>query len=109
MSLIDHILTNIISPEITSGVIISDISDHFPLFIELPSLQSKSKPKFNLTRNFSKSNVENFRETLSNLEWTEVLNSDEVDTSYGNFWNTFKTLFDLNFPINKKKFYKNYH
>ena len=109
MSLIDHILTNIISPEITSGVIISDISDHFPLFIELPSLQSKSKPKFNLTRNFSKSNVENFRETLSNLEWTEVLNSDEVDTSYGNFWNTFKTLFDLNFPINKKKFNKNYH
>ena len=109
MSLIDHILTNIISPEITSGVIISEISDHFPLFIELPSLQSKSKPKFNLTRNFSKSNVENFRETLSNLEWTEVLNSDEVDTSYGNFWNTFKTLFDLNFPINKKKFNKNYH
>ena len=70
-SLIDHILTNSISLEYNSGVLVSDISDHFPVFVELPSTCS-----------------------------------DDVNISYGIFWDTLKTLFYLNFPLSKKKFNK---
>ena len=108
-SLIDHILTNCASSSYNSGVLISDISDHFPVFVELPSKSQKSKTKTNPDRNFSKHNMEKFRTTLSNLDWLDVKSSKDVDTSYGIFWDTFKTLFDLNFPLSKKKFNKNYH
>ena len=53
--------------------------------------------------------MEKFRTTLSNLDWLDVKSSNDVNTSYGIFWDTFKTLFDLNFPLSKKKFNKNYH
>ena len=75
-SLIHHILTNSVSLEYVlynSGVLISDISDHFPVFIELPSTCQKNKNKINLKRNFSKSNLEKFRTSLSNLDWSEGL------------------------------------
>ena len=107
--LFDHILTNIVTEEIASGVIVSDISDHFPVFIELPSVRAKNKTKNNLTRNFSKFNIEKFRVNLSQLDWSSVSDSEDIDISYGNFWDTFKTLFDLNFPLTKSKFNKNFH
>ena len=107
--LIDHILINSVSLEYNSVVIISDISDHFLVFIELPSTYRKKKVKINPARNFSKSNLEKFRFSLSNLDWAGVRGSDDVDHSYGIFWDTFKTLFDLNFPLSKRKFHKNFH
>ena len=87
----------------------SDISDHFPVFIELPSAINKNKSKNDLSRNFSKYNIAKFRENLSQLNWSAVSDSDNVDISYGNFWDTFQTLFDLNFPLTKNKFNKNFH
>ena len=87
----------------------SDISDHFPVFIELPSAMNKIKSKNDLSRNFSKYNIEKFRENLSQLNWSAVSDSDNVDISYGNFWDTFQTLFDQNFPLTKNKFNKNFH
>ena len=109
MSLIDHILTNSVTKEINSGVIITDFSDHFPVFIELPSIHTKCKTKANPSRNFSRVNLERFRDHLSNLDWANTNNQTDVDLAYRNFWDTFKTLFDLNFPTSRKKFYKNYH
>ena len=108
-SLIDHILTNFVTQEINSGVIISDISDHFPVFIELPSIHTKCKAKSHPSRNFSRVNLEKFRENISNLDWADVIHQTDVNLAYGNFWDSFKTLFDLNFPISRKKFNKNYH
>ena len=103
-SLIDHILTNSISLEYNSGVLVSDISDHFPVFIELPSMCQKSKTKINHARNFSKSNLEKFRTLQNNLDWSDVRGSDDVNISYGIFWDTLKTLFDLNFPLALRSF-----
>ena len=59
-SLIDHILTNSASSSYNSDVLVSDISDHFPVFIELPSKSQKSKTQTNPDRNFSKHNMEKF-------------------------------------------------
>ena len=53
--------------------------------------------------------MENFRANLNCIDWKSVLDSKDVDIAYGNFWDTFKTLFDINFPLTSKKFNKNYH
>ena len=108
-SLIDHILTNNPAPEILSGVIVSDISDHFPVFIELPAIRTKNKAKVQVSRNFSKYNMENFRKNLCCLDWKSVMDSDAVDTAYEHFWDSFQAFYNLNFPEVKKKFNRNYH
>ena len=108
-SLIDHILTNNLEAEVTSGVVMSDISDHFPVFLELPVQKTKNKTKFETSRKFSRHCLENFHENLSLFEWNDVQASNDVDVAYGNFWNSFKTLYDLIFPPIKKKFNKNFH
>ena len=108
-SLIDHILTNNPAPEILSGVIVSDISDHFPVFIELPANRTKNKAKVQISRNFSKYNMENFRKNLCCLDWKSVMDSDAVDTAYEHFWDSFQAFYNLNFPEVKKKFNRNYH
>ena len=53
--------------------------------------------------------MENFRKNLSRLDWENVMDSDDVDTTYEHFWDSFQTFYNLNFPEIKKKFNRNYH
>ena len=108
-SLIDHIITNSSQEKITSGVIISDISDHFMTFIQLPLVRPRDPPCFVESRVFSGANIGRFRECLGKLSWRNVLNTRNVDDSYNLFWTDFKLLYDQNFPVKKTKFNKNLH
>ena len=108
-SLIDHIFTNSKNSEVNTGVIINDISDHFITFIQ-PQLSSHSnlnKPIFR--QNMSRPNMEKFRTDLGRLGWQNVLACSEVDESYGLFWNDFKALYELHFPLKQVKLNKNLH
>ena len=108
-SLIDHILTNSKNAEVNTGVIINDISDHFRTFIQ-PQLATHSNPnKPTFRQDMSRHKMEKFRADLGKLGWQNVLASREVDESYGLFWNDFKTLYDLHFPVKQVKFNKNIH
>ena len=53
--------------------------------------------------------MENFRKNLSRLDWENVMDSDDVDTTYEHFWDSFQTFYNLKFPEIKKKFNRNYH
>ena len=53
--------------------------------------------------------MDNFRKNLSRLDWENVMDSDDVDTTYEHFWDSFQTFYNLNFPEIKKKFNINYH
>jgi hypothetical protein len=50
-----------------------------------------------------------FRDNLSNVNWVDVLSIDNVDSCYDLLWDKFKTLYDVHFPIVKKRFNRNYH
>ena len=58
---------------------------------------------------FNNTNLSNFRNDLSVLSWNSVLACNNVDEAYNLFWNDFKTLFDLHFPLKLQKFNKNLH
>ncbi len=63
-SLIDHILTNSPSTETKTGILISDISDHFFTFT-LPNYQKQHQPPTTYTaRDFSTTNIDNFNKHL---------------------------------------------
>jgi len=67
-TLIDHIITNATAQCITSGTIISDISDHFITFVVLTK-QIKSKTDTKCQRNMSAANIERFRVKLGESDW----------------------------------------
>ena len=62
-----------------------------------------------IKRDFSQNKVQNFKDSLNNLRWQNVLDSKDVNESFSLFWDEFYTLFELHFPIKKMKFNKNVH
>ena len=60
-TLIDNIFTNVLHKQITNGILISDLSDHLPVFSLTSDLIVKDNAKMiNYSRNYSPQNVEKF-------------------------------------------------
>jgi hypothetical protein len=71
-SLIDHIHCNSLSNDIVSGVLISDISDHFFTFIGSKSASPKHcKIKTTVSRDFSAANLNRFKRELGQADWNQ--------------------------------------
>ena len=108
-SLIDHIFTNTKTNSFTSGSITEDISDHFITFIQPNISRTKTKPTNIKKRQYNGDNMDNFKRDLQQLSWDNVKTTTDVDSAYDAFWDTYKTLHDLHFPIVTTKFNKNLH
>jgi len=104
-TLIDHILTS--NSDITeSAVLISDISDHFPIFCFSKSSTYKTHSIIK-ARNFSDENIDQFKLQLQNINWEFLTILQNAQTAYNEFSDTFFTLFDLYFPLITKKVNRN--
>ncbi len=102
-SLIDHIITNSNPNAINdSGVIITDISDHFTTFTLLHHKMKKTQAIPTLTRTFCDTAINNFIRSLQNINWHTSLSSNDVDDSFKNFWDIFIDIFNLHFPLTEK-------
>ena len=108
-TLIDHILTKNLNKKLESYIMMSKISDHFPIFFKTSNLKPKDHNKYVNVRDFSKTNVNSFKNDLSHLTWNDVYNTDNVQDSFDSFSSTFNDLYELRFPERKIKFNKNFH
>lgn len=87
-TLIDNIFTNVLCTKHTSGALITDITDHFPIF----TLCYKCKPDNNkkqvtyaYRRRIDENALDKLNVILRNEKWEEVINSTNVNDSYGDF------------------------
>jgi hypothetical protein len=88
-TLIDHIHCNSSENNIHSGIIVSDISDHFFTFISARSANtSMGKNKTTVSRDFSAANLDKFKRELSLADWDNVIQSNDVDSAFNCFWST---------------------
>ena len=109
-SLIDQICSNLNCSSFTSGVIISDLSDHFITFSCLSLKKDLPKaPKFKDYRDFSNDNILRFKSDLSKINWGSVLTENDPNIAFSNFWDNWSMLFDLHFPLKRIHFNKNHH
>ena len=104
MTLIDHLWTNC-GDFLNSGIILSRISDHFPVFatFELSSNIEKSDSVEIYYRDLGASSRAKFSEELSFFDWGEFLDVTEPQHLYTNFQNVIRDLFDRNFPLRLKR------
>lgn len=106
-SLIDQIFFKSDQRGFKSGVLVSDISDHFPQFI---ALSKKFRDKPQVTKSFrclNDANISKFKNMLQPLQWEEVLSVNDPELSFNLFWDIFNTFFDLHFPVVSMNFNKN--
>lgn len=109
-TLIDHFLTNIHQYHYKTSIIVSDLSDHFPVayFFEDSQLK-RPKPKKIYTRNLTDENIQSFKELLLQLSWVEVINEQNCSKAYDEFLNTFFFYYNSYFPLIERNFNINYH
>ena len=106
-SLIDQVLSKNEFSGTSHGVLINTISDHFFNFIAIDDPIKQTKSKWIESRDFSPSNMNNFRATLNSLGWGDVYGSNDANTAFNNFFETFNDLYQLYFPKIRKRINKN--
>ena len=100
---IDNIFTNCFFEEnLNSGIIKTDISDHFPIFVVMSIENSKPTKKVVTQRKITNQSIENFKLALSNVNWATTVNVECPNNAYDTFINNFSKLYNSNFPLEKK-------
>ncbi len=104
-TLIDNIFTNS-TAEQTSGIIMTDLSDHLPVFICTDlniSRKFQSENSYHEVRQYTCENVDKLKSELKTVEWGNICNSNDVNVSYTNFINKYNEIFERCVPLKKKK------
>ena len=103
-TLIDHIWINFVN-ETNSGVVLSNISDHyfvFSNFVGLVDRDINELIKFTF-RDFSKENTDKFIHNINNIDWNNVLgDSGDPNILTNNFLDKLMASYNKCFPIKVK-------
>lgn len=106
-SVIDHIVTNIKDNEFDSGILINDMSDHFPVFYIRNIKTEKRKISLTKTRLINENTKTSFKTLLKDYSWDDVIHTNDPNQAFTNFFSTFNEAFDLSFPHVERKPNKN--
>ena len=96
-------MTNtILNKNYLTGILKTDISDHFPVFLISESAINKNeKNNFVYKRTITDINMNKFKESLAGVNWNGVLTYKDPNLAYNEFLKIFQTHYDIFFP--KKK------
>ena len=101
-TIIDNILTNY-DRGVNSSIVLTDISDHLPTIVTttctVPNRSSNNKYMYK--RLLTDGNVSKLRHKLSNIEWDNVLQGDNVNDDYDIFLKTFTETYNDCIPTKK--------
>ena len=103
---IDHIITNsAINAEFKTGIIQTDISDHFPVFFIFKCVvdSTEAREEFIYKRNYSSNSIETFKQKLREVNWNEVKQSNNANESFAKFSEICTSLYEERFPKFKIK------
>lgn len=99
LSTIDLLIVNTDTVVQCAGTLLSDLSDHCPVFAVLKKPRPSPTTHRPVTyRAITDTNLASFRRAISEVNWLECLTGKSVDDAYNCFIDKFTTLYDANFP-----------
>ena len=101
-TLIDYIITNsFMDQENLTGILKTDISDHFPIFtISVKHrLDSSDKKVTIIKRIINADSIQEFRDILSEVDWENLYSITNPNDTYEYFLKVFSGIYDLAFPL----------
>ena len=110
-SLIDNIFSNTVDNHCVSGILITDITDHFPIFLSVDISKHNNDSGY-YSRNYSTRNIDNFVISCRNFNWDFICSDNDVAMAFSRFNSIFRDIYDTCFPlsyITKRKRRKKRH
>ena len=98
-TLLDNVYTNCPINE-SSGVIKTDITDHYSIFTVRDHLEPIKDSKHREVRNFSIKNIFRFKKSLKQVNWN-FLYEQGTQAAFSHFYDTIIELFNYYFPLQK--------
>ena len=101
-TLIDYIITNsFMDQEDLTGILKTDVSDHFPIFtISVKHrLDSSDKKVTIIKRIINADSIQEFRDILSEVDWENLYSITNPNDAYEYFLKVFSGIYDLAFPL----------
>ena len=98
---IDHIITNsYLSSNLKTGIIKTDISDHFPIFLvsDTPDVSTYPLTTTIFKRYINDKSIKQFNLLLKEVNWNIVLKKKCPNKAYQSFLETFLCLYEKAFP-----------
>ena len=103
-TLIDNVYINdVLNENAVSGILYTDISDHFPVFYIDYSCIVPSEPQIIKKRIYSQKNIDAFSKSIERHDWTDVLKSNDPQIAYTCFHNDFHSIYEKCFPLRSFK------
>ena len=104
-TLIDDIFTNNHNALVKSyqGIMVTDLSDHFPIFHINDSFTLDVTDVFIVKRSFSPQNKQAFLNDLEIADWNSIHSSEDTQVAFGQFHQMLLRAFNKNFPKRKVK------
>ena len=99
-SLIDHIFVSPTNNPVTTGVLVCDISDHFPTFYIEELQQAHISPAFNYGRRINEKTIPHFKQLLEQTDWSS-LPDQNPDAYFNSFFTTLQEKLNQAMPITK--------
>ena len=105
MILIDNILTNNINElkDDMQGIMITDVSDHYPIFCLNWRMIAKKVEKYISCRSMNRRNYKNVISLITAFSWNDVYTKNDTNDAFSYFHNNLKVMYDQAFPIKKIK------
>ena len=106
-TIIDNIFTNNHDATVDAyqGIMVTDISDHFPIFHIGSTNKKEPTDKFIVKRSFNEKNKNSFLESLGNVDWDSLISSGHAQTAFTEFHKKYLEIFDKSFPKRKVKIF----
>ena len=81
------------------GVLVTDISDHFPIFCRFKSLIKNCPQVIRKRHALSERNISRFKEYLNDVDWSEIINCNDCQLAYTRFHDFIITAYTNCFPV----------
>ena len=101
--LIDNIFSNVLKPNLLTGVLYTDISDHFPVFVIDYDQRTAGIPQYITTRQYSERNILSFQSKLQQTDFSGVLHMNDAQQAFTEFHQTYIGLYDSCFSVKTVK------
>ena len=108
-TIIDNIFTNNHDATVDAfqGILVTDISDHFPIFHLGTSNKKAVMDKYIIKRVFDEKNKNTFLTNIGEVNWENLISSGHAQIAFTEFHKKFTEIFDKSFPKKKIKVFHN--
>ena len=101
-TLIDHVYCNRLDKSFKSGIIITDVADHYGTIHICYDKNVLNTTKTKEYRKMSDANIATFIDTLSKHDFTNVMQCADVNNSYNVFIDSYQSILNQSFPLATK-------